>query len=271
MAEDVKDLQRKLKELELRSKLEAKHEKQRLKDEKLKMKLKKKQEKMRAKMIKKGQVPPEEGDKPDFIRPRKEKVDTSGKIVQAEVVEFRAKEWERRSVQSMDEVEKKIDRFSGKGVQSLTDRYREKYGEDLQVPELYQIETSIELDGELEKYAKEEELKASEDEWKEPEPPKSRGFFKPKEKPSIEIIEEDESPREPRFMDLSTGALFLRNKHGAHSGGGKRAALAFVDVIVLIVLFPITIIRLITTLYYSMKRRKARKALKKSKESAQFA
>ena len=94
-----------------------------------KMKMAKKQEKMRKQLAKQGRTLPDEmkaGEKPAAGAKEGE-----GKIAQAEVVEFKSKEWERKSVQSLDEIEKKIDRFSGKGVKGLEERYREKYGEDL--------------------------------------------------------------------------------------------------------------------------------------------
>jgi hypothetical protein len=255
MAEDVKDMQRRLKEMEVRRKMEEKMEKRKMKDEKMRMKLAKREDKMRKKIEKKGKMPPE-GIKPsDSGISDKEPMGTGEKIVKAEIVEFKPREWERKSVHSIDEVEKKIDRFSGKGVESLSERYRNKYGEDLKVPELYQIETSIEMKDDLDKYLSEDEEKDDAFVQEEKEEPSKGGFFSKPSEPAEEFPA-DEGERQLRFLDMSSGAMYLSKKHGRNAGGGKKAVLAIVDIILLIFLLPI---RILTTLYYVLKRRKARK------------
>ena len=207
MADDVKDMQKKLKEMELKAKLESKSDKRKMKNEKQKMKLIKKQEKMKAKLMKQGRLSPDDVKKMDISAVDKEKDAEGQKIAKAEVVEFKGKEWSRKSVQSMDEVEAKIDRFSGKGVQGLSDRYRQRYGEDLKVPELYQIETTIEMERDFYTESDEEEL-ARIDKELEAAPAKDEGssFFgrkKDKEKLKVEI-DEDKPVLEPKFLDLSS-------------------------------------------------------------------
>jgi hypothetical protein len=46
--------------------------------------------------------------------------------------------WSRKSVEPIDDIERRIDRMSGTAVKSLKDRYAEKYGESLIIPDLYQ-------------------------------------------------------------------------------------------------------------------------------------
>ena len=270
MAEDVKDMQRRLKEMELRAKMESKMEKKKLKDEKMKMKLQKRQEKMRRKLEKSGKMSPEDIKRLEGGLKEKEAVGTKEKIVKAEVVEFKPKEWKRRSVQSLDDVEKKIDRLSGKGVTSLSDRYREKYGEDLKVPELYQIETSLEMDSDIERLSLEDEGDLDDEGFREMGTSTSSDFQRKKAEAEISLGEPKEKP-ELSFMDLSSGVLYLRDKYGAKGGGGKRAVLVILDIVVLVVLFPLTIIRIFTTIYYSRKRKKVAKAENQSQDAVQVA
>lgn len=272
MAEDVKDIQRRLKEMELRAKIEAKSEKRKMKEEKMKMKLRKKQEKMQRKLMKRGRLTPEDLKRMEGGAEEKDALESPDKIVKAEVVEFKPKEWERKSVESIEDVEKKIDRFSGKGVSSLSDRYRERYGEDLKVPELYEIETSIEMKDEYDRLTTKEQALALERELAEPAVPKEGLEFHEVTKEKEEALEDEPKPDIPlNFWDLSSGVLFFRKKFGVRGGGGKKAGLIIVDAIILIVAFPITIIRLFTTIYHSSKRRKARKQLKQSQDKVQFA
>jgi hypothetical protein len=253
MAEDVKDIQRRLKEMELKAKMGAKAEKQRLREEKMKMKLKKRQEKLEKKMSKKGEVMPKEPLKME----RKEEGKPAEKIVSAEVVEFKPKEWERRSVHSMDEVEKKIDRFSGKGVKGLSERYRDKYGEDLKVPELYQIETSLEKD-DLERTADEDELGRIDKEMGEASRKEPGGFWGAKKEPELSMDEPKEK-LPPNFLDLTTGLFYFKNKTPRGASGGKKTVMILLDII-LIIIFPILILRIITTPIYMRKRKKSRAA-----------
>jgi hypothetical protein len=220
--DDVKDIQRRLKEMELRAKLNSKMEKKKEKEEKVKMKLMKMQEKMRKKLAKQGKTLPEDLKKEELER-GKEAVGVGEKIVKAEVVEFKPKEWERRSVQSMNDVEKKIDRFTGKGVASLSDRYREKYGESLKVPELYQIETSLEMESDLDKVIKDDELEKLESELEGGRTSRDEGFGNSSRKATIEV-EEPEGPKpDLKFMDLSSGFLYFKEKFAARGGAGKKA------------------------------------------------
>lgn len=259
MADDVKEMQKKLKEMELKAKLETKAEKRRMKQEKQKMKLLKRQEKMKAKMTKQGRLSPDDLKKMDISSDDTKKEEPGQKIAKAEVVEFKPKEWSRRSVQSMEDVEEKIDRFSGRGVKGLSERYREKYGEDIKVPELYQIETTIEMEKDFDMTYEDDELTKIDKEMEAP-PVKEEGGFFGRKKNKTEV--EDDGVKielEPKFLDLSSAFLFLTKKFGAKGGGGKKAILALFDLIILIVLFPITILRILTTIYFVMKRKKEKK------------
>jgi hypothetical protein len=197
----------------------------------------------------------------DISADDKEK-DTEGqKIAKAEVVEFKGREWSRKSVQSMDEVEAKIDRFSGKGVKGLSDRYRDKYGEDLKVPELYQIETTIEMEREFDTESDDEEL-ARIDKELEAAPVKDENssfFGRKKDKAKVKVeFDEDKPVLEPKLLDFSSAVFFLMKRFGARGGGIKKILLALLDV-GLILFFPLTIIRILTTIVIVMKRKKARK------------
>jgi hypothetical protein len=157
----------------------------------------------------------------------------------------------------MDEVEKKIDRFQGKGVKGLSERYRDKYGEDLKVPELYQIETTLEKE-EMDRLADEDEKAQIDRELGETTQKESGGFWGAKKETDLSIDEPKEK-QPPNFLDLSTGLLYFRNTAGEGASGGKKNVRTLIDII-LIILFPILILRIITTPIFMMKRRKAQKA-----------
>lgn len=261
MADDLKDLKRQQKEMELRLKMEKKAAKAKSKQEKEKMRLMKKQDKMRKKLEKQGRTMPDEFSRTEDRGPMGAK-EPEGKIAQAEVVEFKSKEWERRSVQSLGEIEKKIDRFSGRGVKGLEERYREKYGEDIKIPELYQIETKLEFDQSIDRAASEDE--GEDDVWGERKDAEGQeektSFFGRSRKDADITVGGPEDELEPSFWDLSTGPMFFMKKYGRSGGGGKKAIMAIVDIIVLIVLFiPFTIIRLLTTVVSVRRRKKARR------------
>lgn len=66
-------------------------------------------------------------------------------IKEAKVIEV-PKDYKRQSTYSLHEIEKKIDRLDSKGVSSLRDRYKDKYGEDLMVPDLHTENVRIALE-----------------------------------------------------------------------------------------------------------------------------
>jgi hypothetical protein len=66
-------------------------------------------------------------------KPEKKKADG---IKEAKVIEVPEK-YSRRSSYSINDIKKKIDRLDSEGVSSLRDRYKEKYGEELSVPDLH--------------------------------------------------------------------------------------------------------------------------------------
>jgi hypothetical protein len=167
----------------------------------------------------------------------------------------------------LDEIEKKIDRFSGKGVAGLSERYREKYGEDLKVPELYQIETSLEMDHSIEDLASEDEPDDFERRQDAPGTKSTGGLFgTSKKEAKIEVGEPGEKPP-LNFFDLTSGLFFLTKKFGAKGGGGKKAVMVILDILLL----PTIIIRIFTTIIFVQKRKKARKSSGISQESAKFA
>jgi hypothetical protein len=72
-------------------------------------------------------------DKPaEEKKPEKKKSD----VKEAKVIEVPEK-YARRSSYSINDIKKKIDRLDSEGVSSLRDRYKEKYGEELSVPDLH--------------------------------------------------------------------------------------------------------------------------------------
>ena len=65
-----------------------------------------------------------------------EKKKKSGGIKEAKVIEV-PEEYSRRSTYSINDIKKKIDRLDSEGTSSLRDRYKEKYGEELSIPDLH--------------------------------------------------------------------------------------------------------------------------------------
>lgn len=75
--------------------------------------------------------------KSDDKKPKaEEKKKSSDGIKEAKVIEVPEK-YARRSSYSINDIKKKIDRLDSEGVSSLRDRYKEKYGEELSVPDLH--------------------------------------------------------------------------------------------------------------------------------------
>lgn len=80
--------------------------------------------------------------KPKVVVVEKETVE---EVKEAKVIATR-KDYSRQSVYSIDEIEKKIDRLDSERVSRLRDRYKEKYGEDLYVPDLHSDKVRDELE-----------------------------------------------------------------------------------------------------------------------------
>jgi hypothetical protein len=135
--------------------------------------------------------------------------------------------------------------MSSSSVESLRDRYRSRYGEDLEVPDAFNVPlpsrdedpvlVSTDSTDELSTVTVESPSLAS------PAPEKPA-----KVKPKIY--------REPTFWDLRSAPLYLFKKAELDgSGGAAKALWAIIDVVVLIlvpltlILVPLTAIRLITS------------------------
>ena len=117
-----------------------------------------------------------EAPKPKVVVMEKESVE---EVKEAKVIATR-KDYSRQSVYSINDIEKRIDRLDSERVSRLRDRYKEKYGEDLYVPDLHSDKVRDELE-DVKPYLDIEESDVSvvkEDE-KTPEEkkPEGPGFF----------------------------------------------------------------------------------------------
>jgi hypothetical protein len=83
---------------------------------------------------------------PKFKIELKEEKDTEEEVKEAKVIEVVKKDYSRRSAYSIDEINKKIDRLDSERVERLRDRYKDKYGEDLYVPDLHSENVRTELE-----------------------------------------------------------------------------------------------------------------------------
>ena len=169
----------------------------------------------------------------------------------------------------MDEIQKMIDRMDRGSVKTLSDRYKQRYGEDLEVPDAYEVKASLEVEtaeeaGELEPVSitpitTQEETKATTTE-------KSKGFSLGK--PKKEKQKKAKIDRPLRFLDYRT-PWYLRDKLAPEGGKGKRAVLFIIDLILNILLF-IILIKIIFTIIYIIKDRRLEKQLSAlEQESAQ--
>jgi hypothetical protein len=247
MADDEIELKAKLKQIKLeekRRKQEAKLEK---KQQKKLEKQKKKEANLKAKVeAGKLKLPAEPGKGKGTEPP------------EAEIIES-AQEWEPVSAISIDEKRKRIDRLSAEGVKSLKQRFREKYGEEMEVPDVYEKTYEYNI-GEPDEPSLPGGPPDEPEEIKVTEPGEKKGFFgrgekakaKPKAKPK------PTGPRPLRFFDLRR-PLYLKERFtNEESGGGKKILLLLLD-IGLILVIPLLIIRIITTIIYVIKDGRAAK------------
>jgi len=144
-------------------------EKKRLEELKVLLKGGGKQEKVKFKVKSDAAEKKEEQPKPEEKKKQPE-------IKEAKVIEV-PDIYERKSSYDIDDIKKKIDRLDSEGVGSLKDRYKEKYGEDLYVPDLHSdnvrealedVKPYLEIDefDEEQKAAEKDDEEAGEDEEK---------------------------------------------------------------------------------------------------------
>jgi hypothetical protein len=219
-------------------------------------------EKLKKKYEKKGwPVPPE----PKFeMEPEKPTPKTTPakdiNLPEAEIITAEADVWTPKSARNLDEIQKRIDRMDKKHIKNLRDRYKERYGEDLEVPDIYNVSSSIEVEtaeesGELEKVESPTTESVSKGLFGQPRTEKTGLRFGRKER-AEKVKVKTMGDRPIRFFDFRTPLFFLKKFSNEESGGGKKAILAIVDIIVIILLFPITILRILITPYYMRKDRK---------------
>ena len=260
-SDDPRMLKKELKRLEREAKLQKKQLKRERKMQKRERKKAKKEALLRAKLAAKGvKVPPKTETKPS-AGPAKAMELAESKLPEAEIISD-ADVWTPKSAKKMDEIQKLIDRMDHRSVKSLRERYKVRYGEDLEVPDAYEVKPSIEVEtaeetGELAPLIATSEVTST------PEPSTESkttggGFFSRTPKADKPVKEKTQKvPRTLRFLDYRT-PLYLREKYGATGGGGKRAVLIIVDIILNIFLFPI---KIFTTIIYVIKDRREQKLL----------
>jgi hypothetical protein len=250
------DLKMQLKQAAREEKMKRKQQKREEKMRKAEEKRRKKEEKLRAKLAAKGIVLPpkvEAGEKKTTISGKEE-------LPEAEIITAEADVWTPKSARNVYDIQKRIDRMDHKSVKTLKDRYKERFGEDMEVPDVYNVKSSIEVEtaeetGELEKPERETKVfgKPAEATGEEEKSKKKFGFLSKKKEKEPEV-EKKKVERPLRFFDLRT-PFFLRDKLAAEDGKGKRAGLMIIDIILNILLI-IFIIKIITTIIYVVKDRR---------------
>lgn len=258
---DPMKMKMELKRLAREEKMRKKQLKREEKMRKKQKKQRKKEEKLRAKLAAKGI------SVPDKLEAKTRKPTTTmdaavEKLPEAEIISAEADVWTPKSARKMDEIQKRIDRMDHKSVKTLRERYKERYGEDLEVPDIYETRPSIEVEtaeetGELDQSIPEpitsttstgDELKVSTSAAKAKELKRAK---KKKERVKVD--------RPLRLLDYRT-PWYLRDKFGASSGSGKRAVLLIVDILLNIIL-TIILIKIIATIVYVIKDRRDEKMI----------
>ena len=283
---DPRELKRELKRVKFEEKKRKKELKREKKKKKLELKRKRKEAKLRAKLARRGiKLPPKAEDKlpEEGARPGVKPGAGAGAVVgaapragaeipEAEIIS-EADKWSPKSARKLDEIQKMIDRMDHTSVKTLRQRYREKYGENLEVPDIYEPKSSIEVEtaeetGELEPtlLAIPESSSTGAADKQTWTTPASMDKFGAGQKISAEKKVKVDRPL--RFLDYRT-PFYLRDKFAAEGGKGKRAALFIIDII-LNILLAIVIVKIITTIIYIYKDRKLEKDLQAlSQESPQ--
>lgn len=261
----VKDLRTLEMELK-RQKRDAKMQKKQLKREKKlrkrEMKQKRKEAKIRAKLARSGiKLPPKEETKPAVEVSKKEgKVAAEGEAIPEAEIISEADKWKPKSAKKMDEIQKMIDRMDHGSVKTLRERYKQKYGEDLEVPDAYEVKASLEVEtaaeaGELEPVTI--TPITTKEETKEATPEKGRGLSFTKRKKEKEKKVKIDRPL--RFLDYRT-PWYLRDRLAPEGGKAKRGILLIIDLI-LNILLAIILIKIITTIIYIIKDYRLKKQL----------
>jgi hypothetical protein len=269
---DLRSLQMELKRQKREAKMRKKQLKRERKMNKREIKQQRKEAQLRMKLAKSGiKLPPKEETKPkEGVAKKKQAVTAEGsEIPEAEIIS-EADKWTPKSAKKLDEIQKMIDRMDHSSVRSLRDRYKERYGEDLEVPDVYEAKASLEVEtateeGELEPAyithtGEKEETKVISAE------KKGRGFSFARPAKKKEKKEKVERPL--RFLDYRT-PWYLRDKFAADGGKVKRGILLIIDLI-LNILLGIILIKIIFTIIYIIKDRRLQKQLRAlEQESAQ--
>jgi len=255
--DDPKMLKKELKKLSHEAKMRKKQLKRERKMRKLQMKKAKKEAVLRKKLAAKGvKIPP----KSETKKPEKASEMAESKLPEAEIISD-ADVWTPKSARKLDEIQKMIDRMDHSGVKSLKERYKIRYGEDLEIPDIYETKVSLEVEtaeeiGELESPLISSTSAEISEQSETAKSAKRTGIFgKTKKADKTTKIKIEKSSRPLRFLDYRT-PWYLRDKMGATGGGGKRAVLLIIDLILNIILSPI---KIITTIIYIFKDRRKEK------------
>lgn len=247
-SDDLKELKR----LEMEAKNKERQQKIEKRKKKAEARQRKKFEKLRKKYAKKGIKLP---DQPIKKEPKTEpKAEIIAKdIPEAEVITA-ADVWTPQSARQIDDIQKRIDRMDQKSIQSLKERYKSRYGEDLEVPDIYETKPSIEVEtaektGELTKPIQDTKSTVFAKDKKTKKP-----LFGGKDKKKKEKVKFD---RPMRFLDYRS-FFYLKNTKAADSGGGKKAIFGLLDIILNIVLF---FIKIPATIYYIIADRREQKMM----------
>ena len=132
--DDPKMLKKELKKLSHEAKMRKKQLKRERKMRKLQMKKAKKEAVLRKKLAAKGvKIPP----KSETKKPEKASEMAESKLPEAEIISD-ADVWTPKSARKLEEIQKMIDRMDHSGVKSLKERYKIRYGEDLEIPDIYE-------------------------------------------------------------------------------------------------------------------------------------
>jgi hypothetical protein len=241
MADEEIALKAKLKQLKLEEKKRKREAKLEKKKQKKLEKQKKKEATLKAKVDAGKLKLPSEPTKAKGTEPP-----------EAEIIEPTAIEWKPKSSITIDEKRKRIDRLSADGVKSLKVRFREKYGEELEVPDMYEKTYEYNI-GEPEEPSLPESMADEPEEIKVSElGGEKKEFGAPKAKPK------PTGPRPLRFFDLRHPLFFKDKFTNEESKGGKKALMLILDLLMYLI-FPILILRIITTIIYVIKDNRAAK------------
>ena len=242
MANDEIALKAQLKQLKMEEKKRKRDAKLEKKMERRDAKKSKKEATLKAKLeVGKISLPAEPSKKPS----------AAGEPPEAEII-MTVKEFTPKSSKSIDEKRARIDRLSAEGVKSLKTRFRAKYGEELDVPDMYEKSYDLSLGEpskgpELPGSVSEPDAEIKVDELAEK---KRFGRKAAKPKPT--------GPKPLRFFDLRHPLFFKDKFSDGDTKGGKKAAMIILDIL-MYVIFPILIIRMITTIIYVIKDGRAAK------------